>query len=206
MTNVNQPETNVIPLDDTREKLEADIYKAADALDMLYCGEKFIDTRKIIRLLDRQAAITERDMLEKMKHVCAPDVADLDRLQAKVDQLTAELETKEQLERDSAYMRLPVDADGVPIHCGDRIVCNDGRVREVWLIGTQDIMTSDHVCHDWAKCRHVKPRTIEDVLHDFWQKWEELPIDIEWSERLKCLRGLEVETAAEIRELLGDAE
>lgn len=47
--------------DDSREKLEADVYRAADEMDRFYCGEKFIDTRKIIGWLDRQAAITERE-------------------------------------------------------------------------------------------------------------------------------------------------
>ena len=102
-----------------------------------------------------------------------------------------------------SYMRLPVDADGVPIHCGDRIVCNDGRVREVWLIGTQDIMTSDHVCHDWAKCRHVKPRTVEDVLRelvdDALDGTGRDPLLKDWS-------ALIAKYTAEIRELLGGAE
>ena len=46
--------------EDSREKLEADVYRAADEMDRFYCGGKFIDTRKIIGWLDRQAAITER--------------------------------------------------------------------------------------------------------------------------------------------------
>lgn len=50
---------------DTREKLEADVYRVADEMDAFYCGERFLDTRKIIGWLDRQAAITEREIAEK---------------------------------------------------------------------------------------------------------------------------------------------
>ena len=64
---------------DSREKLEADVYQAADEMDRFYCGEKFIDTRKIIGWLDSQAAITEREQ------------------QAKVDELTGQLEQSRKL-------------------------------------------------------------------------------------------------------------
>lgn len=84
------------------------------------------------------------------------------------------------------YMELPLDADGAPIHCGERMRLDNGNEGEVWLIGVFDIMMSDHTCFDWAKSRHVKPRTIEDVLRD---------------------AGVSVaaieDVAAEIRELLG---
>lgn len=74
----------------------------------------------------------------------------------------------DEIEREIAerYMELPVDADGVPIHCGERMRLNNGHVGDVWLIGVFDIMMSDHTCFDWAKSRHVKPRTVEDVLRD----------------------------------------
>lgn len=74
----------------------------------------------------------------------------------------------DEIEREIAerYMELPVDADGVPIHCCDRMRLDNGHEGEVWLIGVFDIMMSDHTCFDWAKSHHVKPRTIEDVLRD----------------------------------------
>lgn len=65
------------------------------------------------------------------------------------------------------YRELPVDADGVPIHIGDRMRLDNGHEGEVWLIGAFDIMMSDHVCFDWEMSHHVKPRTVEDVLRDF---------------------------------------
>ena len=69
------------------------------------------------------------------------------------------------------YMRLPVDADGIPIHCCERIVSETGREGDVWLIGVFDLMTSDHVCHDHTKVHHCKPRTLEDVLEEFGTKY-----------------------------------
>lgn len=69
--------------------------------------------------------------------------------------------------RGETSMLLPVDADGVPIHCGERMRLDNGHEGDVWLVGVFDIMMSDHTCFDWAKSRHVKPRTIEDVLKEF---------------------------------------
>ena len=62
------------------------------------------------------------------------------------------------------YMRLPLDADGIPIHCGERIISETGHESGVWMIGVFDLMTSDHVCHDHTKVHHVKERTLEDIL------------------------------------------
>lgn len=75
-------------------------------------------------------------------------------------------EIADEIEREISerYMELPVDADGVPIHCGERMRLGNGHEGEVWLIGAFDIMMSDHTCFDWAKSRHVKSRTLEDVL------------------------------------------
>lgn len=69
------------------------------------------------------------------------------------------------IERDVAerYMKLPVDADGVPWHIGD-MVEGHGKVQSL-----------DLNCHGWAFFgvenaidpaihRHAKPRTVEDVL------------------------------------------
>ena len=103
---------------DSREKLEADIYKIADDAERFYYGERFINTNLILRWLDRQAAITaeetsdaweeyrdatqreiaeltaERDKLKELNgyHAAQYELAseDCDRLQAQVDELTAE--------------------------------------------------------------------------------------------------------------------
>lgn len=194
---------------DTREKLEADVYQAADELDRFYCGEKFIDTRKIIGWLDRQAAITKRGchaITEPYEDAAAKTIGDLRaaleattkdrdrlreqleeydgdcyrgatsvqwyehsvRLQAKVNELQAVLEAKEQLERDSAYMRLPVDVDGVPIRIGDTMERVCAEVPGTFIVG---LIGADGHCMDdetsffiASECRHVKPDTIEGII------------------------------------------
>jgi len=78
-----------------------------------------------------------------------------------------------QEEVDKAYMRLPVDADGVPIHVGDVVyskIWPDGVM--VYEISFTD-NDGDRVYDDSGMyclsgvCSHVKPRTVEDVLLDF---------------------------------------
>lgn len=121
-----------------------------------------------------------------------------DDLKSLADGIEAEVE--------SEYMKLPVDVDGVPIRVGDKIE-HRGHTGDVWLFGANEIMCTDRVCYPIGECRHVKPRTLEDVLHDFWEEWESHPIDAEWGERLERLRESEAKYADEIRELLaGDAE
>lgn len=80
------------------------------------------------------------------------------------DEIEAEIESR--------YMELPVDADGVPIHPNDKLE----HVTGMWTF-TADTLEVDrwgaHVRPNGqarvqcANCRHVKPRTIEDVLTDF---------------------------------------
>ena len=105
----------------------------------------------------------------------------------------------DEIEREIAerYMELPVDANGVPIHCGERMRLDNGHEGDVWLIGTFDIMMSDHTCFDWAKSRHVKPRTLEDVLEEFGTKV--LHSGHQW--RLDAQHVI-AEYAAEIREMM----
>ena len=70
------------------------------------------------------------------------------------------------------YMKLPEDADGVPIRIGDTIenwhvsigpidaICFMGNGEwEVYKNGNSWVVSGEE--------RHVKPRTVEDVLHDF---------------------------------------
>jgi hypothetical protein len=53
--------TSPIAGEDSREKLEADVYRAADEMEKFTYGERFINTHKILRWLDRQAEITKRE-------------------------------------------------------------------------------------------------------------------------------------------------
>ena len=72
------------------------------------------------------------------------------------------------------YVRLPVDADGVPWHIGDRTESGQtiqaiGLNKHGWhFVGTvNDIDPSIH--------HHYKPPTVEDVLSEMLDAWGELP-------------------------------
>ena len=78
------------------------------------------------------------------------------------------------------YMRLPVDADNVPIHVGDVLECNANGYEgtfTVFAIGNDTVVGNHDI--EWIRdnlgkwfhvasyCHHVKPRTLEDVLNEF---------------------------------------
>ena len=69
-------------------------------------------------------------------------------------------------EIEEFYMPLPLDAYGVSIRIGD-IVQHYGHTGNVWMIGMDEFMCTDHVCYSMNECRHVKHRTLEDVLIDY---------------------------------------
>ena len=84
-----------------------------------------------------------------------------------------------QAEVDERYMKLPVDADGVPIHVGDVVEFGENLNQGIVKALNEHMVIAMHVddcCMNYAKygllwnadaCRHVKPRTVEDVLLDF---------------------------------------
>lgn len=84
-----------------------------------------------------------------------------------------------QAEVDKYYMQLPLDADGVPIRVGDKVeLIANGMVETVtgyetfgldkdtdetgWILTNETCLLANS-----KGCRHVKPRTVEDVLDDF---------------------------------------
>lgn len=103
------------------------------------------------------------------------------------------------------YMKLPVDADGVPIHEGDLMDSNAFGVVEVegfihgavafWIYDPQPA----HVATSPANLLHHKPRTLEDVLRDCCNEWNK-HLSSDWE------AGVYAKYAAEIRELLGVGE
>ena len=85
--------------------------------------------------------------------------------------LNAEIIARE-IEREIAekYMELPVDADGVTIRVGDELENGEYRLK------VTDMSWDGHYWHVYhgsiafalCDCTHVKPRTVEDVLVEFY--------------------------------------
>ena len=114
------------------------------------------------------------------------------------------------------YMRLPVDADGVPIHVGDVMTLRHGKTCEVVAVSEtqftgKKVGSENCVCHANLH-RHVKPDPLKELLNDHLQEREKIVRKLEGS--LITLGEAESEEdacdklfAERIRELLGgDAE
>ena len=97
------------------------------------------------------------------------------------------------------YMLLPVDADGVPIRVGD-VMVDYKTPRNVVAVAPDSFMMSGYEIDSFYRPglaknhRHVKPRTIEDVLADFASKQHGITKEEN--------DALIAECAAEIRELM----
>lgn len=84
----------------------------------------------------------------------------------------------DEIEREIAerYMELPLDADGVPIRIGEVVTWLNGAPSNKFTIdtfafdmdhGEWDVKSSNFLnIFPAHRCRHYKPRTIEDVLQD----------------------------------------
>ena len=74
-------------------------------------------------------------------------------------------------ERDG-WVRLPVDADGVPIHVGDVMEWDNGTFTVHELKVTEDGWTTWDEQHGYTvhadECRHNHAPTVEDVLREFF--------------------------------------
>ena len=89
----------------------------------------------------------------------------------------------DEIEREIAerYMERPVDANGVPIRCGDVVdggMGDSGKVQhiELWPDGfviVYECRPGTFTRYAPDAVRHVKPRTIEDVLEDFIVTFDE---------------------------------
>ena len=105
---------------------------------------------------------------------------------------------------ENGWIRLPVDADGVPIHVGDRLTDSaefksEGVVESLMLEQTGwsahfGAGWADERIHDW---HHHYPPTVEDVLDEFVARWMDTHHD--------DLPALKAEYAAKLR-LAGDGE
>lgn len=131
--------------------------------------------RKSEQLAACQKALEERNSGE-LKKQWKKQLADLE---AENEQLRADIEER--------YMLLPVDADGVPIHIGDNLYSDELRKQfpcrgysltptqrnnKWWTVECSYDPYSGTSEYTAAKsCRHVKKRTVEDVLHDVMEAY-----------------------------------
>lgn len=107
------------------------------------------------------------EKLREYAEQCCPEYEDHDsRMMEIADAIEAEIAER--------YMPLPVDADGVPIRVGD-VMCSAG-IREKGHkvivsahgfveYGSDNGLIGPLCQEDWV---HSKPRTVEDVLGDFY--------------------------------------
>lgn len=71
------------------------------------------------------------------------------------------------------YMRLPCDAEGVPIHLYDKLLKSTGAAKPTYgeVVGISDDSVFFNAKQGWESnwsklTRHVKPPTLEDILGD----------------------------------------
>lgn len=96
-----------------------------------------------------------------------------------VDACNAYIEALE-AEIAERFIPYPCDADGVPIHVGDRLECHANGYKgdfTVFAIGNDTVVGNhdikwikdnpDKWFHVASSCHHFKQRTIEDVLRDY---------------------------------------
>ena len=106
---------------------------------------------------------------------------------------------------DAYYMRLPVDADGVPIHLYDKLLKSTGAAEPTYgeVVGISDDSVFFNAKQGWESnwsklTRHVKPRTLEDVLEDCINEFSHRCTEGKYDTRPTVAKY-----ADEIRELLG---
>lgn len=148
-----------------------------------------------------------RETFEKCTHPVKDEMIEFDTVWIVKDCAMAMLDDIE-TEIDRDYIKLPVDADSETIHVGD--ICE---MSEVQFKVRQ--LNTDGYCW-WAVdetgefyiaelCRHIKPRTLEDVLIEYRLKAYNLYADDELTgeQRVAEFVNLDAEYNSEIRELIG---
>ena len=71
------------------------------------------------------------------------------------------------------YMRLPCDADGVPVKPGEQMTDGQKRVDGMGIAKWDVVSVNERAFFDMSNgshipmlCHHVKPRTLEDIVQD----------------------------------------
>ena len=126
--------------------------------------------KSIDELRDLADDMNPNEIVEHMKLYpsCVFDGAWLDGWRLEFDRLLAAIEQ----EVDERYIELPLDADGAPIRVGDKLKSKYGPkpfiVESMEFGSAWTVWDSENGATRWPnECRHVKPRTVEDVLREF---------------------------------------
>lgn len=82
------------------------------------------------------------------------------------------IEHADAIEREVSerYMLVPVDADGVPIRVGDELQDANGVKVIAECVGSDGFCANGAHRNGWCNYRHVKPRTVTDVLADLFDR------------------------------------
>lgn len=122
-------------------------------------------------------------------------------MQAFCERVEKAAKAREELEVfGTAYMPLPLDAWGEPIRTDDLMACTafepndfDGK-RHVLAVSYGLWVDKDGFEHLASETRHVKPRTLEDVLFEFGEEFEGemdeiMPIIVKYAEEIRVMFG-----------------
>lgn len=127
-----------------------------------------MDSNKDIIELLRECAAQEHGMARLREALgIYPESGWMQRCLYKVaDMVDAEL--------GRTYIRLPLDADGVPIRPGDRmerICAEEPYPFKAWFVSsTTDFLSDEIDFYNASECRHVKPDTVEDAIKDMLEE------------------------------------
>lgn len=79
---------------------------------------------------------------------------------------------------EHGWIRLPVDADGEPVHIGDVMAYADNtKPKEVIALVPPAVFLTEDGPRYADMCRHYHAPTVEDVLREMLDAWDELPCD-----------------------------
>ena len=114
-----------------------------------------------------------KTLMSEANHIMSDHISQLKALEEENAELRAKLEAF--IQSDDSYMKLPLDADGVPIHIGDKVnVDGDAMTvlgyrlygKELFLV-VKDGGSDNVYSPKPSRVRHFKP-----ALSDSWEKLE----------------------------------
>ena len=118
--------------------------------------------------------VTRDPLLAIADRIDAAHRSALEKLAAQVDESGALPMTDENM-AEHGWVRLPVDADGVPIHVGDWVYVGDKKCKVEAIASNAVYWWEYDGCH-WVQAfmvSHHAP-TVEDVLREMLSKYDEL--------------------------------